>query len=237
MTLKCLLLDDELPGLAYLRTLCGQMDDVVVVRAYNDPEKLLKEKDQLDFNVCVLDIRMPGIDGLEVGRQLWGKAVIFTTAYSDYAAEAFDLEAVDYIRKPIQADRLSKAFQKARVFLLANAQRSAVAEFNSNKGKVKLRLADIAFIVVAESDRRDKRVRLKDRQELILKNISFAQLLELLPEKDFCQVNRSSIISLGTVASYSHDQILTHLTGDDGLPLAFTLNEAYRPAFRSKVTG
>ncbi len=236
MTLKCLLLDDELPGLAYLRTLCGQMEDVEVVRAFDDPEKFLREKDRLDFNVCVLDIRMPGMDGLEVGRQLRGKAVIFTTAYSDYAAEAFDLEAVDYVRKPVQAERLGKAFQKARAFLVANAQLSAAAEFNSNKGKVKLRLADIAFIAVADSDRRDKRVRLKDRQQWILKNISFAQLLELLPEKEFCQVNRSTILSLDMVASYSHDQILTHLTGDDGLPLTFTLNEAYRTAFRNKVT-
>jgi len=88
MPIRCILVDDELPMLAYLQALCGQLPDVEVVKSYNNPLKLLDELDRLDFNTCVLDITMPGIDGLQLAEKLRGKAVIFSTAYKEHAAEA-----------------------------------------------------------------------------------------------------------------------------------------------------
>ena len=93
--IKCLLLDDELPGLTYLKMICEQVPGVEVVRAFNDPLKFIAESEQLDFDLCILDIEMPQMSGLEVARLLAGKPVIFTTAYKEYAAEAFDLNAID----------------------------------------------------------------------------------------------------------------------------------------------
>ncbi|WP_415037205.1 LytR/AlgR family response regulator transcription factor [Flavobacterium sp.] len=91
--LKCLLLDDELPGLAYLKMLCEQLPELEVIKAFNDPEKLLAEMDALDFDLLISDIEMPGIDGLTVAQKLQGKLVIFTTAYKEYAVDAFELES------------------------------------------------------------------------------------------------------------------------------------------------
>ena len=111
--LKCLLLDDELPGLTYLRMLCEQIPELEVVKAFNDPLKLLRASADLEFDLCITDIEMPGLSGLELAQLLKGKQVIFITAYKEFAAEAFDLDAVDYIRKPIQKERLEKAIFKA----------------------------------------------------------------------------------------------------------------------------
>ena len=115
--LKCLLLDDELPALSYIKLLCEELPDVEVVKAFNDPEKFLESISTLDFNVCILDIQMPKHSGLEVAQHLKDKLIIFTTAYKEFAAEAFDLNAVDYIRKPLQKDRFEKAILKAKEIL------------------------------------------------------------------------------------------------------------------------
>ncbi|HMK07155.1 MAG TPA: response regulator, partial [Flavobacterium sp.] len=111
--LKCLLLDDELPGLAYLKMLCGQIPELEIIKAFNDPEKLLAAIPMLDFDLLISDIEMPGIDGLSLANSLKGKLIIFATAYKDYAADAFDMDAVDYITKPIKLERLQKAVLKA----------------------------------------------------------------------------------------------------------------------------
>jgi two-component system, LytTR family, response regulator len=112
-----LLLDDELPALSYMKVLCEQLPDVEVVKAFNEPQLFLDSINNLNFNACILDIQMPGISGLEVAQKLSGKAIIFTTAYKEYAAEAFDLHAVDYLRKPIQKERLEQAILKAKTFV------------------------------------------------------------------------------------------------------------------------
>lgn len=107
-TIKCILLDDELLGLRYLKMLCEQIPEIEVVKSFDNPEKLLKEAADLDFDLCILDIEMPGINGLSVANLLNDKPVIFTTAYKDFAVEAFELDAIDYITKPVKKERLQK---------------------------------------------------------------------------------------------------------------------------------
>ncbi|SFS79309.1 Response regulator receiver domain-containing protein [Sphingobacterium wenxiniae] len=113
---------------------------------------------------------MPGINGLELAKKLEGKAIIFSTAYKEYAAEAFDLDAVDYIRKPYQLERLEKAMNKARTWLSHNKNATPIyIELNSSLGKSRINPNDIAYIAVAENDRRDKDICFKDGQRLLAK--------------------------------------------------------------------
>jgi len=107
-----LLLDDELPSLSYLKMLCEQIEQIEVLKAFNSAQRLLQEAPSLDFDFCILDIEMPEINGLQTANLLQGKPVIFATAYKEYAADAFDLNAIDYIRKPIKLERLQQAIQK-----------------------------------------------------------------------------------------------------------------------------
>src|SRR5690554_3403746 len=113
-TIRCVLVDDELPGLTYLRALCSQLPDVEVIKSFNNPMKFLDEMGSLDFDVCILDVAMPGMNGIELAERLRDTGVIFSTAYHQYAADAFDLNAIDYLRKPYQLERLEKAFRKVR---------------------------------------------------------------------------------------------------------------------------
>ncbi|WP_187444159.1 LytR/AlgR family response regulator transcription factor [Sphingobacterium phlebotomi] len=235
--IKCVLLDDELPMLGYLQALCRELENVEVVKSYNNPLKFLDDLDQLDFNTCVLDINMPGINGLELAKRLEGKAIIFSTAYKEYAAEAFDLDAVDYLRKPYRLERLEKAFSKAQVWLSNKGHASHIyVELNTNLGKSRMNTNDIAYIAVAENDRRDKEIWFKDGQTLLAKNITFDDILERFPRGRFCKINRKTVIALHAVSHYTTQWVSCELASHRK-PIQFKLSEQYREQFVALLPG
>lgn len=230
-----MLLDDELSGLKYLKMLCEQIHELEVVKAFNNPETFLNELPALDFDLCILDIEMPGMDGLSIANLLGDKPVIFTTAYKEYAAEAFDLNAIDYIRKPVTKERLQTAVNKAINRLRQPNQQKNFIQINSNKGKTLLFFNQVAYIKTSETDSRDKIVHLIDGKTLILKNISIEKLLQHLPSADFCQVNKKELVALRSVQFFSHDEITTNIIQTSGKPLLITLGDVYRDDFLKKV--
>lgn len=233
--LKCLLLDDELPALSYIKVLCEELPDVEVVKAFNDPEKFLESIPTLDFNVCILDIQMPGFTGLEVAQHLKDKLIIFTTAYKEFAAEAFDLNAIDYIRKPLQKERFEKAILKVKEALnrKVNNEKTQVL-LNTDKGKTLINFNDILYINASDTDSRDKIVYLENNQKSTLKNVSFDQILSIIPHKNFCRINKKEIIALKTVVHFTSEEIKTNIHLKNGNPLTFSLSEVYREDFKQK---
>ncbi len=117
MPARCLIIDDESPAREELRHLLGGFDDVVVVGEATTAEEAQVLIESVTYDLVLLDIRMPGMGGLELARSLADTAsrpaVVFTTAYPDHAAEAFDLEAADYLVKPFDAQRLRRAIDRA----------------------------------------------------------------------------------------------------------------------------
>jgi len=234
--LKCLLLDDELPALSYIKVLCEELPDVEVVKAFNDPEKFLEAIPGLDFNVCILDIQMPGFTGLEVAQHLKDKLIIFTTAYKEFAAEAFDLNAVDYIRKPLQKERFEKAILKAKEILKNKiSSEKTQALWNTDKGKTLINFNDILYIKASETDSRDKLVCLVNEKKTTLKNVSFEQILSILPSKLFCRINKKEIIALKTVVNFTADEITTSIFFKHESPLKLQLSEVFRDDFKLKL--
>ncbi|WP_165021721.1 LytR/AlgR family response regulator transcription factor [Dysgonomonas sp. ZJ279] len=232
--LKCLILDDELPGLTYLKLLCEQFSEVEVVKAFNDPQVFLEEIHLLEFDVCILDIEMGGMNGLQIANLLKDKAIIFVTAYKEYAAEAFDLNAVDYVRKPIQRDRLKQAIDKAIERVEKARQEKTFVQLNSEKGKALLYFDQINYITISDTDSRDKMVHLSDGKILILKNISFDKLLDLLPDNLFCRINKKEIIALRIIQYFSYDEIITSIIHNE-TPIHFFLSDIYRIDFMKKT--
>lgn len=234
-----MLLDDELTGLTYLKMLCEQLPELEVVKAFDNPNNFLLEVESLDFDFCILDIEMPEMNGLQIANLLNGKPVIFATAYRDYAAEAFDLNALDYIRKPIKIDRLKQAVDKARKHIAGSADKhqsqKAYIQLNTNKGKAILFFDNIAYIKTSENDSRDKVARLFNREEFVLKNITFDSLAELLPATDFCRINKKEIISIKAIHAFSFDEITTSLMNDEGKNIKLSLSESFRTSFIQKV--
>ncbi|WP_017624204.1 LytR/AlgR family response regulator transcription factor [Nocardiopsis chromatogenes] len=117
MRARCLIVDDEAPARADLRYLLSRFDHVQVVGEASNAEEALLLLGSLDYDLVLMDIRMPGGTGLDIARHLRGGAnpprIIFTTAFPDHAVEAFDLDAADYLVKPFDADRLGRALERA----------------------------------------------------------------------------------------------------------------------------
>ncbi|SIQ76932.1 two component transcriptional regulator, LytTR family [Chryseobacterium sp. RU37D] len=226
--IKCVILDDELLAISYLKLLCEQIDNVEVVKAFNDPKIFLKEIENVDCNLCILDIEMPGMNGLQVAESISdSKKIIFTTAYKEYAAEAYDLNVVDYVRKPIKKERLIQAFEKAAA-LLQTRQKKDFIEWNTNIGKTTIFTHQISYIKTSEIDSRDKDIILNDGTTIVLKNLSFKHLLEMLPSKDFAQVNKKEIIALSFVKIFSTHEIITTIPIEEGNFLKLQIGDAYK---------
>ncbi len=115
--LRAMIVDDEPLAIERMQVLCAELDQLQVVGTASEGEAALRLADKLHPDVMLLDMTMPGMDGLAVARQLAKRpaapAVIFVTAHEDFAVEAFDLEAVDYVLKPVAAERLERAIDRA----------------------------------------------------------------------------------------------------------------------------
>jgi len=118
MALKALIVDDEPLARARLGALLRELDQVEVVGEAGDAGETLTLLEQLAPDILFLDVRMPGMSGLELARHLanWPSppAIVFTTAYGEHAVEAFDAEAVGYLLKPVRKEKLAAATERAQ---------------------------------------------------------------------------------------------------------------------------
>ncbi len=215
--------------------LCEQIPDLEIVKTFNNPEKLLNEIPQLDFDLLISDIEMPGINGLHLAEMLQNKLVIFCTAYKEYAADAFNIDAVDYITKPVKLERLQKAILKAFERFRKPEASKKFMQLNTDKGKTLLYFNQIQYIKTALSDSRDKTVLLADGSFLNLKNVKFDTLLHELPEADFCRVNKKEIVAVKAIKFFNHNEIVLHHLEENNKNSTLLLSETYRADFLKKV--
>jgi two-component system LytT family response regulator/two-component system response regulator LytT len=122
--LRVVVVDDEQPAREELIFQLGRLDDIEIVAQACDGVEALAAADHHEPDVVFLDIQMPGLSGFEVARQLLGRPeppplVVFVTAYDAHAIEAFEVNAVDYLLKPVDAARLEQALVRARRRLVA----------------------------------------------------------------------------------------------------------------------
>ncbi len=118
MTLRCIIVDDELPARDELSYLLTEMEGVDILASAGSGKEALAKIRELKPDVVFLDIKMPGLDGLDVAKEIITfkrpPLIVFATAYDKYAIEAFDIKAIDYILKPFSKDRLSKTVQRVK---------------------------------------------------------------------------------------------------------------------------
>lgn len=207
--LRTMIVDDEPLAIERMQVLCAEIDHLQVVGTASDGEAALRLAEKLRPDLLLLDMTMPGLDGLAVARQLGRRAappaVIFVTAHEDFAVEAFDLEAVDYVLKPVAADRLERAIDRA----LARRERGQAASAGDwlNEFWVPHR-SELLRIEVDQVERIDAerdyvRLHLGDRSYLLLQTI--AGLEGRLDPARFIRIHRSTILRRDRIRGLRHE--------------------------------
>ncbi|MCG7336601.1 response regulator [Sporosarcina sp. ACRSM] len=129
--IRAILVDDEPLALQHMEKIVTALGSVQVIKTFSNTQAVLDEMPHLDFHVVFLDIDMPGINGLDLAEiiQSWNKDVyiVFVTAYRDYAIEAFELDSIDYLMKPVMKTRLEKTISRIQEQLQLNAILSGTA--------------------------------------------------------------------------------------------------------------
>lgn len=120
-----------------------------------------------------------------------------------------------------------QAFEKAAE-LLQNSHKKNLIEWNTNIGKTVIFTDQIAYIKTSEIDSRDKDIILNDGTTIVLKNLNFKNLLEMLPSKDFAQVNKKEIIALSSIKVFSTNEIITTITTEGESFLKLQIGETYK---------
>ncbi len=145
--MKVLIVDDEKPARDRLRQLLGDIAGFAVAGEAATGEEALERATQLRPDIVLLDIRMPGMDGIEAAHHLNAlddpPAVIFTTAYDEYAIDAFDARAIGYVLKPVRRERLQGALEQAsRLGGVALSEIAADPEMSGGRKHICARLHD-----------------------------------------------------------------------------------------------
>jgi two-component system response regulator AlgR len=154
-TLDVLIADDEPLARARLAALLAECEGVHVVASLGDAEAALAACVESKPDVLLLDIRMPGLDGLQLARRLSAMApapqVVFCTAFEGHAVDAYDVRAADYLLKPVGIERLRRALDRARSLAAANGRAAASYLHAHVRGEsVRVALDDVLYLVADE---------------------------------------------------------------------------------------
>ena len=212
-----MVVDDEPLAVERLQLLLARVDGVELVGTASDGEGAMRMVQALRPNLLLLDIAMPGIDGIDVARALAGDgaapAVVFVTAFDRFAVAAFDVAAVDYLMKPVDPERLTRAIDRARTYLHARAEvgtsdtrRAAEAPFleefwaSDLSGLVRIATRDIDRI---SAERDYMRLHVGQRSWLI--HHSMSALEDRLDPALFVRLHRSAIVRRDFVAGFQRN--------------------------------
>jgi two-component system response regulator AlgR len=220
-TLSVLIVDDELPARERLQRLVEELPGCNVAGVFSNGADALSNVAKLKPSVVLLDIRMPGMTGIEVARHLGAlenpPAIVFTTAYDEYALEAFESQAVGYLLKPVRSERLAQALKQASrlrapqlLGLSLPAAPLAARQHVAARVRDELKLIPVKDIRYFRADQKYVTVRHSRGEDLI--DESLKQLEEEFA-RDFVRAHRSLLVAI------AHIEVLERAGGDDAYAL------------------
>jgi two-component system response regulator AlgR len=208
-SVRVLIVDDEPPARERLRSLLGELDDVVVAGEAANGREALEMCAGLEPDIVLLDIRMPGMDGIEVARHISAlddpPAVIFTTAHDEYALEAFEAQAIGYLLKPVRIEKLARAIRRAA--RVAGPQLMRIAELSQlgrHRSQIcarlgsELRLIPVEDVFYFSAGQKYVTVRHRGGSDLIDESLR-ALATEFVPE--FVRIHRNSLVAVRHVSA------------------------------------
>ena len=206
-SLKLLIADDEAPARNRLRELLGDMSEVNIVAEAKNGQEALNLANDYQPDIVLLDIRMPGMDGVEAAQHLQKMvkppAVIFTTAFDSYAMQAFDLNAVDYLLKPIRFERLQAAIYKARALLPSQLEAIALLSPSRTHFSItergRILLIPIADVIYLRAELKYITVRTADKEYLLEESLNN---LEQEFGNIFIRLHRNCLVAKAYILGY-----------------------------------
>lgn len=210
MKIKTIIVDDEPHAIEVIVNYIRNFPEIELVAKCNNAVQAFQLLQREKVDLLFLDVKMPGLLGTDLIRSLnHPPKVIFTTAYQDYALDGFDLNAVDYLLKPIPFDRFLKAIDKVFDFYKVTNQKISLAQqpaaqktdvflyLRVDRKMVKVNVTEIYWV---ESLKDYIKVVLKDKVLISKQKISLLE--ELLPDDKFVRIHRSFIVALDKIESY-----------------------------------
>lgn len=230
--LTCIIVDDESPAIRILHKYTEQLPDLKCVATTNKAIEALQLLDKHKPDILFLDIQIPELTGIQLSTLLKGKVnIIFTTAYSQFALEGYELNVVDYLLKPISFDRFIQAVEKVRYQIQSSENKDNPSEeedffFVKTDGKnrfKKIRLSEIYYLESIKNY-----VILHTEMEQIATYNTLKYFEENLFENQFVKIHKSFLVSLNKIEKTDTNSV--RVLGKE-LPLGDT----YRNAFFEKI--
>lgn len=224
--MKCIAIDDEPIALSIIREHCRRYGNIDLL-TFTSPVEGMEKIREIHPEVVFLDIEMNSHNGLELAKQLPKDiCVIFTTAYSQYALDGFNADAVDFLHKPIFYQRFEQAMQKVKRYL-PHLEETTGAEnslmLNVEHQKVVLKLSEICYL-----EAMDNYIKIyRKNQATIVTQMTMKEMETRLPKDKFIRVHRSYIVPISDIEKYSAHQI--YLRGiRQAIPVGRKFTEQYK---------
>lgn len=215
-TIRCLVVDDEPPAREIIRRYVQEIPTLQLMGECANAIQVLTILQQQPIDLLFLDIRMPQLNGTDFIKTLQHPPkVIFTTAFSEYALEGYELDVVDYLMKPIRFDRFLKAVNKAFPLnntaavlkpvapeVVAEKKNESFVYFRADRKMVKVMLDDILYIESMKDY-----IKVHTLQGVIITKQSISSVEAMLPGKLFVRTHRSFIVSINKIKSFTNELV------------------------------
>jgi DNA-binding LytR/AlgR family response regulator len=209
MKLRCIAVDDEPFALEILNDYAERVPFIKMESVYTDPLEAMISIQQIHPDLVFLDIQIPEITGIRIAEVIKRPThVIFTTAFSEYAVEGFNLNAIDYLLKPFSFERFLKAVLKAQEIIQLEKQQASPGPENeyiivkAGYQNIKILLSDIQYI-----EAMDNYVRIFTPLKTHTTLMTMKTIDELLPVSQFVRIHKSFIISIHKVTTFTHETV------------------------------
>ncbi|MCS3802099.1 LytR/AlgR family response regulator transcription factor [Niastella sp. OAS944] len=223
--ITCIAIDDEPKALEVIERYCQKIGSVNLKATFREPLKAIEFLNREKVDLIFLDINMPDINGMQLLQTLSPRPlIIFTTAYSQYAVESYDLNAVDYLLKPATFERFLMAVNKA-ITVLASRNTAAINEgaavfIKSGPQTYRVNVNEILYL---EKNGNYLTVHLKNGTILIRENM--ADVFDLLPASDFIRVHKSYVVGIRHISMIEVHQLIVN---GEKIPIGSTYRDSLR---------
>lgn len=232
MNIRCYIVDDMRFVIDLITIYIGRMDELVLVGSSTDPmeaKNVLVDENTL-VDVVFMDIEMPGLSGIELAMLLKGKTeIIFTTGYVAYAVDAFEIEAVDYLVKPVTFERFQTAIERLKAKLGTFIEPIDNIPYLFLPGTGKNNLVKVYYNHIRYIKANSNYMEVHTDKKTLLCYISITKILEMLPASRFVRVHKSYIVNLDTVEQIEANFVC--LENGDEIPIG----ASYKESFMKKV--